>query len=72
MMTKSMVESDWADEMQQFLSRLDPDIREITKSLEKIKSKRIRCSIVLNKTCLNNLQPRYKLLYIVDIIMNES
>ena len=37
MKTKSMVESDWADDMGQFLYHIDPDTRKITRSLEKIK-----------------------------------
>ena len=35
-MTKSMVESAWAEDMGQFLYYLDPDIKKITRSLEKM------------------------------------
>ena len=39
MMTKSMVESALAENMEQFLYHLDPDTSKITKSLEKMKLK---------------------------------
>ena len=53
-MTKSMVKSAWAEDMGQFLYHLDPNTRKITK-LEKITIKNNKqCSIVFNKTCLNN------------------
>ena len=39
MMTKSMVESTWAEDMGQFLYHLDPDTRKITRSLDKMELK---------------------------------
>ena len=39
MITKSMVEGTWAEDMGQFLYHLDPDTGKITRSLEKIKLK---------------------------------
>ena len=39
MMTKSMVESTWAEDMGQFFYHLDSDTRKITSNLEKIKLK---------------------------------
>ena len=59
-----MVESNWAEDMGQFLFHLDPHTRKITRSLEKMKLKTInkQCSIVFNKTCLNNnMLPKYTL-----------
>ena len=51
MMTKSMIESDWAEDMGQFLYHLDPDTKKITRSLEKIKLKIIN-SVPLSLTKL--------------------
>ena len=68
MMTKSMVENAWAEDMGQFFHHLDPNTRNIIRSLEKIKLKIInkQYSLVFNKTCLNNnLQPKY--IYIIYI-----
>ena len=61
MTTKSMVKSAWVENMAQFLYHLDPDTRKITRSLEKNWIKYSKpCSIVFNKTCLNNkLLPKY-------------
>ena len=62
MKTKSMVENAWAEDMGQFLYNLDSDTRKITRSLKKIKLINKDCSIVFNKTCLNNnLLPKYTL-----------
>ena len=63
MMTKSMVESAWAEDMGQFLYHVDPNLRKITRKLEKNKIiNNKQCSIIFNKTCLNNnLLPKYKL-----------
>ena len=38
-MTKSMVESAWAEDMGQFLYHLDPNTRKITRKLEKLQMK---------------------------------
>ena len=65
MMIKSKVESVWVENMGQFLYYLDPNTRKLTRTLEKIKLKIIKCSIVFNKTCLNyNLLPQYTLIKI--------
>ena len=42
MITKSMIESAWAEDTGQFLYHLDSDTRKITRSLEKIKLKIIK------------------------------
>ena len=55
MITKSMVESAWAEDMGQFLYHLDPDIRKIKSRLEKLQLKIIKCSIFFNKTCCQNI-----------------
>ena len=55
MTTKSIVESAWVEDMGQFLYHLDPDTRKITRKLEKIKAKIIKCPIVFNKICLNDI-----------------
>ena len=73
MMTKSIVESSWAEDMGQFFFYyLDPYTRKITRRLEKLQLKIIskQCSIISNKTCLNNnLLPKYilfkKYIYVI-------
>ena len=53
--------------MGQFLNHVDPNTRKITRGLEEIRLKIInkQCSIVFNKTCLNNnLLPIYALIKI--------
>ena len=62
MTTKSMVESAWAEEMRQFLYHLDPLTRKYEESLKNKSKDNKQCSIVFNKTCLNNnLVPKYTL-----------
>ena len=63
MTIKSMVVSAWAEDMGQFLYHLNPDKRKIRRTLEKLQLKiKKQCSIVFNKTCLNNnLLPKYTL-----------
>ena len=39
MKTKSMVESAWAEDMEQLLYHLDPDTRKITRIFEKLQIK---------------------------------
>ena len=51
--TKIMVESSGVKDMGQFLYNLDPDTRKLTRTFEKLPLKIIKCSIVLNKTCIN-------------------
>ena len=72
MTTKSMVESAWAEDMGQFLYNLDPDTRENNKESWKNKIENYKqCSIVFNKTCLNNnLLPKYTLqkIYIYEYV----
>ena len=56
MTSESRVESAWVEIMGQFLYRLDRSTRKIKRTLEKneIKNDKKMCSIVFNKTCLNN------------------
>ena len=60
MMTKSMVESTWAEGMGQFLYHMDPDSRKITRNLEKLQLKIMKCLLSLIKiawiiTCSLNI-----------------
>ena len=57
MTAKSIVESTWAKNMGQLLYHLGPNTRKITRRFEKLqlKLKNKQCSIVFNKTCLNNM-----------------
>ena len=60
MTTKSMVESAWAEDMGHFLYHVDPDTRKITRRLEKLQLKIIKCSIFFKVTCLNKSSDRTK------------